>query len=219
MKKSFKECGDYADEILNPVIENLLSYNEVIYKLRILEEKCLSGLFRWVDKHKVFQLMSNEFIMELVINIKKINPNIILEVGAGRGEMGWYLSKFLSPYIMVDDYSLKCSLEFSKYGDNIINIDYKDALKKFNPDLVIASWIPYGENWTKDFRDIDSVNGYIIIGEGEGGATGSDEDWKTDWIRIDWDSVSKYGIARTDYGYRYNDIYSHTSVTYFKRPI
>lgn len=55
-------------------------------------------------------------------------------------------------------------------------MDYKEALKKYKPDIVISSWMPYTEDWTKDFRTFSSVKEYILIGEPDNGCCG--HPWK-----------------------------------------
>jgi len=160
------------------------------------------GLFGWTDTHHVYQLLNIEFIRELAKEIKEINPEIILEVGAGEGLLGKYLSKKLEKEIILTDDHSWWKKENIKIDDkNVIRMDYNVAIKRYNPDFIIASWIPYNRWWTKDFIRCESVKGYILIGEGPGGCTGSDMDWKTDWTRRDLDNVEKYAICRTDHGF------------------
>ena len=228
------DCNNVTCQLLNPSLEGLLEYedlNKIVTKTEEIFFEDLGhmtisksfplGLFGWTSAHHVFQLLNVEFIQELVNKIKEIDPEIILEVGAGEGLLGKYLSKELKKeIILTDDYSW-WEKENTKIGNkDVIRMDYKDAINKYNPDFIIASWIPYKKWWTKDFRVCDSVKGYMLIGEGPGGCTGSDMDWRTSWIIQNLYDVEKFGICRTDHGFHDKGVYNirRTNVTLFKRP-
>lgn len=44
------------------------------------------------------------------------------------------------------------------------SLDVKDALNKYNPDIVITSWMPKDCDFTPYYRDTQSVKEYILIG-------------------------------------------------------
>lgn len=224
------DCNNATCQLLNPSLETLLDYEDLHKRVAkaeemffrdlkyILQSKSFPlGLFGWTDAHNVYQLLNVEFIRELAKEIKDINPEIILEVGAGEGQLGKCLSKELEKnIILTDDNSWWKKANIKIENKDVIIIDYKDAIKKYKPDLIIASWIPYDKWWSKDFITCKSVKGYLLIGEGPGGCTGSDMDWKTSWIRRDLDNVERYAICRTDFVLfgRTN----HTNVSLFERP-
>ena len=233
-------CDNEVCKLLNPCIDDLLPYHEVVrrvaevekssrIKMRKLREggACITGpfdIFDWTTRHVIYQIPSAEFVHELSNKIKNTGAKRILEVGAGRGVICRYISKILNQEIVLTD-----SYGWLEHNGHIKNMESADVLKRthidaieeFEPDLIIASWIPYGECWTKDFRRYPFVKGYILIGEGRGCATGSEEDWCTDWNLQDWEDVSKYGVCKTDHGFHMKDsmFYAlHTNVTYFERP-
>lgn len=228
------DCNNVTCQLLNPSMERLLDYEDLNNRVAKAEEiffdglKYISqnksfplGLFGWTSTHHVFQLLNIEFIRELAKEIKEISPEIILEVGAGEGLLGKYLSKELGKeIILTDDHSWWEREDIKIENKDVIIMDYKTAMKIYNPDVIIASWIPYKRWWTKEFRGCKSVKGYILIGEGPGGCTGSDMDWKTSWIKHDLDNVEKYAICRTDHGFNgigFSRI-RHTNVSLFERP-
>lgn len=228
------DCNNVTCQLLNPSMERLLDYEDLNNRVAKAEEiffdglKYISqnksfplGLFGWTSTHHVFQLLNIEFIRELAKEIKEISPEIILEVGAGEGLLGKYLSKELGKeVILTDDHSWWEREDIKIENKDVIIMDYKTAMKIYNPDVIIASWIPYKRWWTKEFRGCKSVKGYILIGEGPGGCTGSDMDWKTSWIKHDLDNVEKYAICRTDHGFNgigFSRI-RHTNVSLFERP-
>lgn len=232
------DCNNVICQLLNPSLERLLEYEDLRKRITKAEEIFFEdidrmdiaksviksfplGLFGWASAHHVFQLLNIEFIRELAYKIKEIDPEIILEVGSGEGLLGKYLSKELEKeIILTDDYSWWEKENVKIENKYVIRMDYKDAIKKYNPNFIIASWIPYKRWWTKDFMECDSVKGYILIGEGPGGCTGNDMDWKTPWIIHNLDDIEMFGICRTDYGFHNKGYYNirHTNISLFERP-
>lgn len=233
------DCDNTTCQLLNPSLERLLEYEDLSKRVAKVEEIFFEdlcrmritksfplGLFGWTHAHRVFQLLNVEFIRELANKIKEIDPEIILEVGAGEGLLGKYLSKELGKklgeeIILTDDYSWWEKENTKIENKDVIRKDYKDAIKEYSPDFIIASWIPYERWWTKEFRNCESVKAYILIGEGPGGCTGSDMDWKTPWIMNGLDDVERFGICRADHGFNYGNGYygmKHTNVSLFERP-
>ncbi len=233
-------CNNDVCKLLNPCIDELLPYREVFrrvteaekYAYTILENNRKTdnimrgpfGLLDWAHWHMIYQLPSVEFVHKLSDKIRDIGAKNILEVGAGRGTICKYVSKILDQQIILtDSYYWWKNREYTKNIEhtNVLKKTYIEAIEQFEPDLIIASWIPFGECWTKDFRKYPFVKGYILIGEGAGCATGSEEDWRVDWNMKHWNDVAKYGICKTDYGFHMEDptfVMYHTFVTYFERP-
>jgi hypothetical protein len=235
------DCDNDVCKLLNPCIDELLPYKDVIDRVAKVEEffhcniRKIKNMERlvipdtldivdWANKHMVYQLPNKEFVYKLANKIKDIKPDIIIEVGAGRGIISKHMSKILNKEIILTDsydwwYYRKDEIKIS--CPNVLKRSYIDAIEEFKPDLIIVSWIPYNECWTREFRKYPFVKGYIIIGEHKGGATGSYDDWNTDWKFQYLDDVEKYGICKTDVGFLMIDsMYRlrHTSVAYFERP-
>ena len=233
-------CDNDVCKLLNPCIYELLPYSEVIIRVTEVEkdtyfimknykkmEMLITGpfdLFDWANRHMVYQIPNVEFVQGLANKIRDIDAKTILEVGAGRGIISKYVGNVLNKKIILTD-----SYGWWKYYGRTKNIEladvlkrtYIDAIEEFEPDLIIASWIPFDECWTKDFRKYPFVKGYLLIGEGKGGATGCLEDWDADWKMQYLEDVSNYGICKTDHGFHMEEsIFRilHTDVTYFERP-
>ena len=214
------------EDVLSRVnkVETDFYYNmKHLDKMKISDLSAPLYLLDWADKHMVFQIPNKEFIYELANKIKDIGPRTILEVGAGRGIISKYLSEVLGKDIIMTD-----SYDWWNYKNpetkilcpNVLKRNYIDAIEEFEPDLVIASWIPYNQCWTEDFRKYPFVKGYILIGEYKG-ATGCDKDWDTNWEIEHLENVDKYGICKTDVGFFSKSpmfVIKHTDVTYFQRP-
>ena len=243
-------CDNDICRLLNPCLDELLPYQEVIGRVAQIEESLYANvrkmkkmkkmermeiaerlhishpldLWSWANHHMVYQLPNKEFIHGLTEKIKEIGADTILEIGAGRGIVSKRISEILNKKIVLtDSYEWWEHWEYAEKIEHpdVIKRNYVQAIEEFKPDLIIASWIPYDKCWTRDFRKYPFVKGYIIIGEGRGGATGSEEDWNTDWNMQYWDNVTKYGICKTDHGFSMKDPILqvlHTDVTYFERP-
>lgn len=237
-------CDNDICKLLNPCIDELLPHSEVMRRIKEAERKIYSimknyktmdisligplGFYDWATRHMIYQVPNIEFIQGLCNKIRDIDPKKIIEVGSGRGIICRYTSNFLNEkIILTDSYSWWRNHELMEhvkspadlYSD-ILKRTYIEAIEEFKPDLIIASWIPYNECWTKDFRKYPFVKGYLLIGESRGGATGSEEDWDTDWNLQYLDDVSKYGICKTDLGIHLGNYMCslHTEVMYFERP-
>lgn len=222
-------CSSNTCKILNPSLTELLGYEELVKRITKVDKSYFAAMgnfdfkrlekypsfFDWCELHNVFQLVNREFIHALAGTIERINPEVIVEVGAGHGLLSKHLSEALGrEVIATDDNSWDYEIP-----SNTVKLDCKDALKTYNPDLVIAAWIPYGKYWTGFFRKHPSVKGYILIGEGwGGGATGSIKDfYKNGWERTQLDEVEAYSICRTDH-YFFGHTVRHSHIVYFKRP-
>jgi hypothetical protein len=207
-----------ADELLNPTYE-------------LLNEEYLTAL--------------SEYLSERVedLGASENSPIVILEVAAGSGRLSHFLRKKLEAsipnkfkIITTDSGELGIKPEFQ-----VEMIDYKEALKKYIPKIVIVSWMPMGEDFTSDFRNTRSVEEYLLIGFedccGDDELTwGRDDPWRFDeddeeaeknsfrngktkpytadgFVREDLKDLSVHQICRAD---NLGD-YDHSSTVSFRR--
>lgn len=169
------------------------------------------------SKQQIFQFWNKQFNDELAKVIKGMNPQLILEVGAGDGILSKILSDRGFNIVAVDDYSWT----FNKRYFKVKKMDYKKALEEYKPDVVLSSWMPLHEDWTPFFRKTKSVKHYILIGEVEGCVGGDWKDRKT-WPIHFAKEASKYALCRTDMLWWQKDKLSdfmmeHSEVNYFSR--
>jgi hypothetical protein len=165
-------------------------------------------LLDWHDfcfdkKEPVFELLNKEYIeafsgylIERVIElwIAKGEPVTILEVGAGNGKLSHFLKEKLGPevgdkvkIIATDSGRWKLKTQFP-----VENLDHEAALKKYAPQIVIYSWMPYGADMTEDFRKTSSVDEYLLIGETDDGCCG--DSWLT-WGVPPWNFETEEKMA------------------------
>lgn len=109
-------------------------------------------------------------------------PLVILEIGAGNGRLHHFLQQKLeekaprkTKVFATDSGTMALKNDFP-----VEQLTHDEALKKYSPDIVIFSWMPFGVDCTKDIRQFDSVKEYILIGEADGGCCG--DPWET-WGR------------------------------------
>ena len=174
-------------------------------------------------ENPVFEFLNKEFISTfstyLSQQIKKLEhknlPIIILEIGAGNGRLSYFLRQ------KIEDKSLKIiATDNGKWNLKTIfpveTIDYKLALKKYNPEIVICSWMPFKIDFTKEIRKTKSVKEYILVGETDGGCCGDEQlTWEQpqNFKRINLDYISEHQICRADY----LGEYYHSKTTSFRR--
>lgn len=138
------------------------------------------------DENKpVFEFLNEEFLNSLSDYLSKRvdelgatadKPLVILEVGAGNGRLTHFLEQKLNERV-----SGKIKIVATDSGKweiqptfPVENIEQNEALKKYQPQVVVSCWMCYGEDWTADFRAADSVQEYLIIGETDGGCVGDE---------------------------------------------
>jgi len=144
-------------------------------------------------KQQIFQFYNKQYNDAIAQVLHKMSPRLILDVGAGDGLMTKLMKARGFNIIAVDNYSW----EFRERYADVIRMDYKKALAKYNPDVVISSWMPLGTDWTPDFRKTKSVKHYIQIGEVNMCCGGDWEDRKT-WPIQTATEATKYALCRTD---------------------
>lgn len=184
----------------------LLSYKEL--REDIINPMSINLFLASVD-NGIFQFYSKEFIETLANDIKKLKPKTVVEVGAGDGNLSRALRRHGVNSIPTDNYSWNFTNKRRNinYPEGVERLDFKKALKKYNPDLVIICWEELGAEYTKEILKYPSVKWVLWIGE-FGGCCGH-----PDLSELTHDYLNNpYCIARTDLGGSW-----HTCVVLFKK--
>ena len=111
-------------------------------------------------------------------------PVTILEIGAGNGRLSHFLEEKLdrkafgkAKVVATDSGEWGLRTNFP-----VEQLEHKQALEEYNPDIVICSWMPYLKDFTADFRATSSVKEYILVGETDDGCSGHEwHTWGNDW--------------------------------------
>ena len=63
-------------------------------------------------------------------------------------------------------------------GD-VVQMDAIEAVRHYQPEVIVVSWVPYGSDLDARLAELAGELGIplILIGEGHGGCTGSNEFW------------------------------------------
>jgi hypothetical protein len=138
----------------------------------------------------VYELFTEEYIDKLAeyfversneYKASQENPLVILEIGAGNGRLSYFLGKKLEEkalgqikIIATDSGGWNLKRDRDSFVEDL---DYKEAMEKYKPSIVISSWMPYKKDFTQDIRNSEGVQEYVLIGETDGGCCG--DEWKT----------------------------------------
>lgn len=114
------------------------------------------------------------------------SPILIVETGTGNGKLSHFLRQRLDESVsglfeLIATDSVKMGL--IQYFP-IETLDYREALKKYEPAIVITSWMPRRQDWTREYRATPSVREYILTGEAFE-TCGADSVWEENIYRKD----------------------------------
>ena len=128
-----------------------------------------------------YEILTAEFIQALANHLGQRLADIpqgnqgtikILEVGAGNGRLSHFLGAELNKKFPGKFEIVATSYPDEKYKFRLIfpseQKDYRDALRKHKPAVVLCSWMPMDDDWSADFRNTSSVQEYILIGPTSG---------------------------------------------------
>jgi len=164
----------------------------------------------WIDfceDNKIYEVYNTKFIDSLAEEIKKLNKSPIIEICAGDGKLSNQLRKKGIDIVATDDYSWR---DIRRYRNLVERLSHKEALRKYNPGVVIASWVPQETRIGFDVLDFPSVKYLIDIGEDIGGGTWITEEIydRKDFERTSLKNVEEYALCRTDYPDMHNSYVS-----------
>lgn len=183
------------------------------------------------NKNKpTYEILTQEYIHKfanyLVETSKQYDkPMTILEVGAGNGRLTHFVQEELQKQGVTDITLIATDSGKNKIPKNfpVETVDYEGALKKYNPTIVISSWMPMGFDMSKAIRNTQSVQEYILIGEPA--TSGKEkETWKRSVYEKDgfamkmMKDLMRLQISRTDMPwYDTHDTDTSTGTFSFKR--
>ena len=113
------------------------------------------------EQHNVYHYITKEFVEALVKQINKLNiEGNIVEIAAGNGKLSYWLNK----------YGIKVSAtDIRPKSNEAEEMSALEALRKYKPKLVIASWLPPTSEIGKKILDFESVEAFIYIENNHGG--------------------------------------------------
>lgn len=133
--------------------------------------------------HSQFEVVNREFVdglaayvIERAQSFDRDSDDLVtvLEAGAGSGMLSYHLSQTLGQ--TANGQVQLIAVDSGKWGitamSHVETLDYRQALQRYQPRIVITSWMPLREDWTQAMRDTPSVQEYILIGETGTGCSG-----------------------------------------------
>lgn len=135
------------------------------------------------------EIWNREYIKVLAKQIG--NNKVVLEVGAGSGRLSYFLQKELpqSKFIPID-----ITLKNKVNGIPLVKISMKQALQKYNPDIIICSW-PDTFFW-KEIKYNTSAKEIILIGDSEDTPLAKEVKGEWQWLPIKGYNVKELDIAK-----------------------
>ena len=151
----------------------------------------ITKLYKHCKVMNEFEILNEEYIRALAQYISQQGYKNVLEVGAGRGRLSYFLKCILDVNIQATDSDAwgisnnfyteegqKRSKEIGlwspkdKKNFQVEILDMKSSLKKYSPDLVIICWMPQQTDWTREISKYKNVKEILIIGPPDVGITG-----------------------------------------------
>jgi hypothetical protein len=154
----------------------------------------------YCEDQDVYEFLTKEYVEELALHVlesskallspggggpagSKIRSKIvILEAGAADGRLLHFLEqemaqldKQLSRRCVFQATDIAPSPRAAAFG--VEPIDYRRALKRYQPEIVLCSWMPMGSDWTADFRREANLEEYLLVGQSDHGNCG--DNWAT----------------------------------------
>lgn len=196
MEEIFKT--DYSDDrIYGKLFDSLSTFGKDHVSFFMFPEVGMGG--HWKNKPRdwspIFQFWFEEYIDGLAKYIlANVGYSLVLEVGAGDGQLTKLLKAKGINILATDDYSWKIR------KTNVEKLDHKQAIDKYKPAMVISSWMPYHRDWTRYFRKSQSVEHYILIGEAYGGCCASDPSFYNHkgWTKTEDFDFDRFNLCRSD---------------------
>ena len=194
MITTVKSLDDIRKEVLD--FDSLPSHEEVVYYLNNGPQEELQSF----SFNPVYQILNKEFISELSKYLKYIESNChtdkpIIEVCAGNGKLSHHLRNQGINILATDDYSWD---NISRKENKVEKLKCSKALEKYNPEIVIASWLPPRSTLNMNIVNHPSVKYFISIGDQDWGeACGSGEIYdKAKYRTIE--EITRYSTGKSD---------------------
>lgn len=171
------------------------------------------GLYKpYVQSRSLFTIPTTEFIEKIADVLEELNPQQILEAGAGDGTLAHNLQHKFPNLVAVDDQYygrnyLREKRDFrydgrpSIYGRPVYpiveNRTVQEALAEYGPDCAIASWYVTLDNKGDDIELFNnpSIQSVLWIGDKEGRTTSTHFEEGDIWRRKDYTKIPLSQIA------------------------
>jgi len=189
-------------------------------------------------EHELYEILTKEYVEMLATYLEERirllreqtgKDVTILEVGAGDGRLTHFLQEELgrrgvTGYRIIATDAMGGQWRIPpRYP---VQKEVADmALWDFEPQIVLACWMPRNEDWTGQIRGTPSVEEYILIGPKDSGTCGlDDETWgmnqesaQTRYRREGFERVELSELSALQMGQKDRDAYRYSATVSFRR--
>lgn len=156
---------------------------------------------RMMKRAGFYTILNQEFIdlLAKAMHRRRLNTVPGIEICAGIGRLSYELNKRGMNLKPIDDGS---DPDTDK-GDIVERgINHLEALKKYNPRMVVGCWIPDDPQIGADVLGYPSVDFFVDIGESPPNATWLTREYENSEFKLMyWREVAMYAIGTSDYFY------------------
>ncbi|SFG49317.1 hypothetical protein SAMN05660649_01824 [Desulfotomaculum arcticum] len=182
VKNNFSDCPIHYDP------EASWRENAVVCRLSVLLPYC--------NYFGIYQILNQEFNDALAAEIIETGLSPVLAVGAGCGELAAVLEKRGIDIYAVDNSSESLPRNLTRSREQPLQTNYRSAIDKFKPELIICSWMAEESDWIKDFTLSGSVKACILIGEDNKRTDTDFAGWPSEVLK----GSNKWSLCRLDHG-------------------
>lgn len=155
----------------------------------------------------VFDLWQSEYVELLAQHLEERGERgkrrqRVVEVGAGNGRLANLLRHRLPECEIIATDSggwRKMPGLVAAAGVEVKRLGFDKALEEYRPDVVLCSWMPMHEDWTRAFRKHASVGEYVLIGDPDCTGRGKETwDGGPGFVKRELSALSARQVCRHD---------------------
>lgn len=137
-----------------------------------------------------FLVPCRELVVALAQVLKRLTPGPVLEVCAGNGE--------LAAALTAEDLQMFAT-DREPCGDCVEQATADEALRRYQPQVVLGSFVPVDSRVDEAVLSFPSVQHYVVLGARLGGMFGSQALWQSSgWQAEPLEEVARWMLTRHD---------------------
>ena len=165
----------------------------------------------YCDARGIFHYPTTEYVTGLAEAIGALGAGRMIEVAAGKGRLARALQALGIGVVPTDP-------EASEAGVEVL--DAGEALAKYQPELVVGSWVPIDSAIDGAVMNFPSVRWYVYLGHEHNGVVGHEALWRAEgweWRRLK--ALDEKNLGRNDVclGFEEKRILQHGWTVLFER--
>ena len=172
---------------MNTVV--LPEHDEVVARVGAVEQE--EGWLAACEHHGDYLVLTRPLVESLAQFLKQLGNGRVLEVGGGSGVLAEALDACGVKMIATDP--------GAAVGSMVQRMDGRTALRRFQPRVVLGSFVPFDSKVDEAVLGCSSVTHYLVLNARLGGAMGSEFMWRSrGWTATPLQEISRWMITRHD---------------------